>query len=225
MTRVVDLPSHKRPREKLVEKGSENLSDAELVAILLRAGYKGKNVIDIAKKLLKKLPANKLLDTTYNDLIKIKGISQAKACTILAAFELSKRAHKSFSSTLPIIKSPQDAVDQLSELRNYKKEYFIALYLNIRGQLVHKETISVGTLSQSLVHPREVFKPAINNLAEAIVVAHNHPSNNIEPSKEDVLVTENLVRSGKILDIKLKDHLIITKDSYFSFKEKGMIHG
>ena len=224
MPKIKDLPKHKRPREKLLEKGVENLTNSELLAILLRTGIKGKSVLEIARIILKKYKLKGLLSIQKENLKKITGINDSKICTVLAAFELTKRATKSFKNTLPVINSIQSALDQLSELRNYKKEHFIALYLNARKQMIGKETISIGSLNTSLVYPRDVFQPAIKNFAETIIIAHNHPSNDKKPSKEDILVTENLARSGKILDIKLKDHLIITKDDYFSFQEKGMIH-
>ena len=128
-----------------------------------------------------------------------------------------------FDDSLPILDSPRAIVDQLSDLRKKKKEYFIALYLNARNQLIHRDTVSVGTLTASLVHPREVMQPAISHFASSVIVAHNHPSNSLEPSKEDIVLTENLVRAGKILDIALLDHVIVTERDYFSFKQKGMI--
>lgn len=224
MPKIKDLPRHKRPREKLLEKGPENLSSHELLAVLLRTGTKGKSALEIAKLILKKYKLEGLLSIQKESLKIIAGIDDSKTCTILAAFELTKRATKSFKNTLPIINSIQNALDQLSELRIYKKEHFIVLCLNARKQMICKETISIGSLNTNMVYPRDVFKPAISNYAETIIVAHNHPSNDKKPSREDVLVTENLVRSGNILDIKVKDHLIITKDDYFSFQEKGMIY-
>jgi len=137
---------------------------------------------------------------------------------------LSKRATKSFSQNLPIVDSPQKAVDQLTHIRNKNKEHFVAFYLNARNQLTHLETISIGTLTTSLVHPREVFAPALAHHAAGIILAHNHPSDNLDPSKEDILLTENLVRSGRILNIAVHDHIIVTATNYFSFKQKGMIY-
>ncbi|MDO8745979.1 MAG: DNA repair protein RadC, partial [Candidatus Brocadiaceae bacterium] len=196
MAKIKDLPLHKRPREKLSEKGAENLSDAELLAILIRTGRAGRSALDIAKDTLKKYPLSKLLAVSKDDLVSIKGLEETKAITIKAALELGPRVANSFSDALPIIDSPKAIVDQLADLRGKQKEYFMALYLNARNQLIHKETISVGTLTASLVHPREVFEPAIRHFASSVVLAHNHPSNNPEPSEEDVQLTENLVRAG-----------------------------
>jgi len=224
MTRIKDLPKHRRPREKLSEKGAEGLSNTELLAILIRTGRSGKSALDIARETLKKYPLSKLSTITKDELISIKGLEDAKAVTIKAALELGLRAGKLFDDSLPILDSPKAIVDQLSELRKKKKEYFIALYLNARNQLIHRDTISVGILTASLVHPREIMQPAIACFASSVIVAHNHPSNNPEPSKEDILITENLVRAGKILDITLQDHIIVTNRDYFSFRQKGMIY-
>ncbi|MDP1760152.1 MAG: DNA repair protein RadC [Candidatus Woesebacteria bacterium] len=223
MTKIKDLPKHKRPREKLFEKGAENLSDTELLAILIRTGRAGKSALDIAKDVLKKYPISKLLTTSVNNLLSIKGVESAKAITIKAALELGQRATGSFNDLLPILDSSKVIVAQLTDLRGKQKEYFIALYLNARNQMIYKETISVGTLTASLVHPQEVFEPAIRHFASSIVIAHNHPSNSLEPSEEDIKLTEKLIQSGTILDIEVLDHIIITDDGYISFKEKGLL--
>ena len=223
MAKIKDLPKHKRPREKLSEKGAENLSDAELLAILIRTGRAGKSALDIAKETLKKYPLTKLLAVPKDDLVSIKGLEETKAITIKAALELGQRAVGSFNDSLPILDSPEAIAAQLADLRDKQKEYFMALYLNARNQLIHKETISVGTLTASLVHPREVFEPAIRHFASSVVLAHNHPSNNPEASEEDIQLTEKLVRAGMILDIALLDHIIITNNGYTSFKEKGLV--
>ncbi len=222
--KIKDLPKHKRPREKLAEKGAENLSDVELLAILIRIGRAGRSALDIAMEALKKYPLSKLLTVSKNDLLSIKGIGATKAITIKAALELGQRAVGSFNDSLPILDSPKAIVDQLSDLRGKQKEYFMVLYLNARNQLIYKETISVGTLTASLVHPREVLEPAIKYFASSVILAHNHPSNNAEPSKEDILITENMVRAGKIIGIEVLDHLIITTHNYLSFRQKGMIY-
>ena len=223
MTKIKDLPKHKRPREKLSEKGAENLSDVELLAILIRAGRAGKSALDIARETLKKYPLSKLLAVTKDELTKIKGLEDTKAITIKAALELGSRAVGSYHDSLPILASVKDTVAQLSNLRGKQKEYFMALYLNARKQLIYKEIISIGTLTETLVHPREVFEPAISHLASSIILAHNHPSKNTEVSDEDIKLTEKLIQSGTILDIEVLDHIIITDDGYISFKEEGLL--
>jgi len=223
MTKIKDLPKHKRPREKLSERGAENLSDAELLAILIRTGRAGKSALAIAKDTLKKYPISKFLTVTKDELISIKGLENTKAITIKAALELGRRAVASFSDSLPILDSVRATVAQLADLRGKQKEYFVVLYLNARKQLVHKETISIGTLTETLVHPREVFEPAIRHFASGVILAHNHPSKNMEVSHADIKLTEKLIQSGAILDMEVLDHIIVTDDGYVSFKEKGLL--
>lgn len=223
VSKIKDLANHEMPREKMMEKGTANLRDSELMAILLRTGIKGKGVIRLSQEILQKFPTKTLLSLSYNELSKIKGIGPGKACLLLSAFELTKRALKIEDNNLPTIVSAKDAVAQLQDLRQAKKEHFVVLYLNARNQLVHKETISIGTLDASLVHPREVFKPAIDCLTTAVIVAHNHPSGDPEPSENDIELTRRLRQAGEILGIELLDHIIITKDKFNSFKEMKII--
>ena len=223
MAKIKDLPKHERPREKLIEKGVENLRDSELMAVLLRTGIEGKNVLKISGEILRKFPKKKLLALDFEKLSKIKGIGKAKACLLLSAFELTKRALGVEDNNLPAINNAKDAVAQLQELRTAKKEHFVVLYLNARNQLIHKETISVGTLNASLVHPREVFYPAIEHLAVSIIVAHNHPSGDAEASEDDIKLTKRLAEAGKVLGIEVVDHIIVAKNEFMSFKKKGII--
>lgn len=211
---IRDLPRHEQPREKLIEKGPTNLRDVELMAILLRVGIAGRDVIKVSSDILNKFPKKKLLALDYEKLSKIKGIGPGKACLLLAAFELTKRALEVEDNNLPHINSARDAMAQLLELRTAKKEHFVVLYLNARNQLVHKETISIGTLNASLVHPREVFKPAIEQLAVSIIVAHNHPSGGAEASEADIMLTKRLREAGECLGIEVVDHLIITERDF-----------
>jgi len=221
--KIKDLPKAERPREKLIAKGSENLKDSELLAILLRTGRAGKNVIEIASQILSKYSKKRLLQMTYEDLLKIGGIDSAKATTLLAAFELSKRAMEVNDTNLPTIIDAKDAMAQLMDLREVKREHFVALYLNARNQLVHKETISMGTLNANLVHPREVLEPALKYSAANIMVAHNHPSGDPKPSEDDMEITKRLVEVGKIMGVELLDHVIIATNSHFSFKEEKLL--
>jgi len=221
--KIKDLPKSDRPREKLVAKGAENLKDSELLAILLRTGKAGKNVIEIASQILTKHSKKRLLQMTYQDLVKIGGIDSAKATTLLAAFELSKRALEVNDTNLPTINDAKDAVAQLADLRDLKKEHLVALYINARNKLIHRDLVSVGTLNANLVHPREVFEPAIARASAQVIVAHNHPSGDPEPSEDDLIITKKLVDGGKLLDIELIDHIIITKTGYLSFKDKKLI--
>ena len=221
--KIKDLPKSDRPREKLIAKGAENLKDSELLAILLRTGKTGKNVIEIASQILSKYSKKRLLQMTYDDLSKISGIDSAKATTLLAAFELSKRALEVNDTNLPVINTARDAAAQLSDMRDLKKEHFVALYLNAKNQLVHKETISMGTLNANLVHPREVFEPALKHSAAQIIAAHNHPSGDPKPSEDDIELTKRLTDAGKMMGIEIMDHVIVSKNSHFSFKEEKLL--
>jgi len=221
--RLKDTPKANRPRERLIVKGAENLKDSELLAILLRTGKAGKNVIEIASQILSKYSKKRLLQMSYDDLVKIGGIDSAKATTLLAAFELSKRTLEVDDSSLPTISTPKDAVAQLTELRHNKKEHFVALYLNAKNEMVHKETISMGTLNANLVHPREVFEPALKYSAASIMVAHNHPSGDPKPSEDDLEITKRLMEAGKMMGVEVLDHVIVAKNSHFSFKEEKLL--
>ncbi|MDD2786426.1 MAG: DNA repair protein RadC [Patescibacteria group bacterium] len=221
--KIKDLPKSDRPREKLIAKGAENLKDSELLAILLRTGKAGKNVIEIASQILSKYSKKRLLQMTYEDLSKIGGIDSAKATTLLAAFELSKRALEVNDTNLPVINTAKDAAAQLTDMRDLKKEHFVVLYLNAKNQLVHKETISMGTLNANLVHPREVFEPALKYSAAQIIAAHNHPSGDPKPSDDDLEVTKRLTEAGKMMGIEIMDHVIVSKNSHLSFKEEKLL--
>lgn len=189
----------------------------------MRTGYRGKNVLELASQLLKKYPNEKLFNLSYKQLSSLKGIGKAKASTILSAKELFHRIYRSNKISVPIIKTPYDAIAQVNEIRTRKKENFVALYLNARNEVLHKEFISIGILDTSIVHPREVFAPAIENRAAGIILLHNHPSNDLEPSDNDKKITSKLKEGGEILGIEIIDHIIITSDSYLSFKEQNLL--
>ena len=220
---IRELPKVERPREKLIQKGTQNLKDEELLAILLRTGVEGKSAIQTAKQILNKYSKKRLLKLNYEDLIEIKGIGPAKACTILAAIELVKRALKIGEETLPKIQSIKDVIAQFSYLREKTREHLAALYLNARNELVFKKHIFVGTLDANIAHPREIFEQALTNHASAVILVHNHPSGDPEPSKADLEITKRIVEAGKIMGIDVLDHIIITKTKAFSFKEKKLI--
>ena len=222
--KISDIPPVDRPREKLKAKGAQNLKDAELLAILLGTGYQGKNVLQLAKLILSKYPRKKFLNLTYDELIKTKGISQAKACNILSAVELTKRALKfKDDDTLPVIKSVKDVVAQSVYMRDKKREHFQVLFLNARNEMVFKRPMFVGTLNANLVHPRDIFEEAVKQQAASLILVHNHPSSDPEPSEDDITVTKRLVEAGKIMGIEILDHIIIAKGKVFSFSEKKML--
>jgi DNA repair protein RadC len=219
---IKDLPQHERPREKLMAKGAENLKDKELLAILLRTGHQGKNAVEVAEYILRKYTKKKLTTLSYQDIVRIVGIDSGKACALLSAFELSKRALDKEDNSLPVIKTAKDAVNHLQNIRDKQKEHLVALFLNARQQLIHRETISVGTLDANLVHPREVFYPAVQNPVSGVIVAHNHPSGDLSPSSEDRDITDRLKQAGDILGIDLIDHIIVSREGYKSMKEENI---
>ena len=219
--KIKDLPEFERPREKLIKKGAKALKKEELLAILLRTGLKGKNALEVADDILVKYGDKKLLNASYEELRNIHGVGLTKAAQILAAIELGSRLFKEKSEKEIYINSSEDAIKELAHIKENKKENFVVLYLDARNKLIYKETVSIGSLNANLVHPREVFEPAVRYLAAQIVLAHNHPSGDPEPSEDDLLLTKKLVESGKILGIEVFDHIIVAKDGFFSFKNKG----
>jgi DNA repair protein RadC len=219
--KIKDLPKIERPREKLEKYGPEKLSNSELLAILLGTGTKGVNVVELANKILKKFNGDKISKANVAELKNTFGLGTAKACEIVACFELGKRLLNGKKAVLLL--SPQDVWNELRDIRDNKKEHFVIFFLDTRNQEIKREIISVGTLNSSLVHPREVFEPAVKHLASHVIIAHNHPSGNSEPSEEDLDITKRLVESGKLLGIEIADHVVVTPASYFSFKEKNIL--
>ncbi|MBM4177694.1 DNA repair protein RadC [Candidatus Gribaldobacteria bacterium] len=221
---IKTLPKSERPREKLIERGVKNLKDEELLAILLSTGVKGKNVVKVAEELLKKYPKAKLFKLSFVELAKNEGVGQAKACVILAAQELVKRALEIKDEIAPKIVSVEDIVAQAIYMRDKQREHFMVLYLNGRNELIFKKPMFVGTLNANLVHPREIFLEALKQNAACLVFCHNHPSGDPTPSKIDLEVTNRLVEAGKIMGIDVLDHLIISKTRVFSFRESGLFN-
>jgi DNA repair protein RadC len=220
--KITDIPEIERPREKLLSRGSENLKLEELYAILIRSGRKGLNALEIGASLTKKFSLPSLQKITFEELSSIEGIDISKACTLLAAIELGKRLCAGKDTQIRI-NTPEDSLPLLSEIKLQKKEHFVVIYLNARQEVIHKEVVSVGTLNASLVHPREVFEPALKHLASVILLAHNHPSGDEEPSDADISITKRLSDVGKLMGIEVMDHIIITGARYYSFREHNMI--
>lgn len=223
MPKIKDIPKVDRPREKLIAKGSRSLHKNELLAIILRTGVKGKNVLQLAEDILSKYGDKKLINVSFNELRNIHGVGPSKAAQIISAIELGKRLYKEKMEKEVYIHTSDDVLKEVDHLKENKKENFVVLYLDARNKLIYKETVSIGTLNASMVHPREVFEPAVQYLAAQIIVVHNHPSGDPEPSEDDLIITKRLVEAGKIMGIEVNDHIIITKNSFFSFKEKGLI--
>ncbi len=208
-----------KPREKLEKYWAQNLEWTELVAIILGSWIKWIDVFALSRKVFAFIEEKKE-NLKMEDLLSIKWIWKVKAMQIIASFELAKRY---FIKTDVIIRNIADILKEVSEYRNKKQEYFLTLTLDGAGRLISKRVITIWLLNQSLVHPREVFADAIEERANSIIFIHNHPSNSKEPSIEDKIVTKNLLEAGKILWINVLDHLIITNEDYFSFRENWLI--
>lgn len=221
MARIKDLPKIERPREKLIRYGPEKLSTSELLAILLRTGGKGINVVELANNILKKFSGDGLGKANVKELRNTFGLGIAKACEIVACFELGRRLLQHKQSVLLL--SPKDVWEELKDIRDNKKEHFVIFFLDARNQEIKREIISIGSLNANLVHPREVFEPAVRYLAAQIIIAHNHPSGDPEPSEDDLVITKQLVDAGKLLGIELKDHVIVSNETFFSFTEHKLL--
>lgn len=202
-----------RPREKMSQYGPAKLSDLELLMAVIGSGVKQADVSKISQQILKILK-QKGGNLNRDDLTGVKGLGEAKIAVFLANFELAKRYL--LDDDRPTIDSPKKAVDQLTDIRNKKQEYLVCLTLDGANKLITKRTITIGTLTSSLVHPREVFADAISDRSASIILAHNHPSGNSEPSQADIDVTNRLREAGELIGIKLIDHIIVTKSSWQS---------
>lgn len=224
---VKDLPLNERPREKLLAKGAQSLNNAELLALLLKTGTKKESVVRLAERLLSSYKERELSGIAglgVQDLCKIKGIGEAKASVVLAALELGKRLAESPPEDRTVVSSAKDAADYvMARLRYETKENFMVMLLNSKNHVLAVPTVSVGSLSASIVHPREVLRAALGYAAASMILIHNHPSGDPSPSAEDLAVTEMLVDAGDVMGIRVLDHVIIGDNKYVSLKNKGFI--
>lgn len=214
MARMKDFPKVDMPREKLEKYGPEKIRDHELLAILFGSGIKGLNVLELSKRVLRKVEKVGIEKISFKDLVEERGLGKAKALQVIALLELGKRL--TTKERLEIL-SPEDVWKLCTDFRESKKEHFVAFYLDTQGRVIERQIVSIGTLDASLVHPREVFEPAVSLHAASVIVAHNHPSGSLEPSSADVILTKRLIESGKILGISLQEHIIISGTGYQSF--------
>ncbi len=222
---VHDLPLSERPRERLLKLGVEALSTQEILSLILGRGIKGESVIVTAQNLLKEFGNLKgIANASIEELIQIKGIGQAKAAQLKAAFELAKRLENFPEETLkPVIKSPEDVIKVMKKhFKGKKKEHFWILSLDTRNRLINSKEVSVGSLDSTIVHPREVFKEAISASAASVIFVHNHPSGDPEPSEEDIKLTKRLVQAGDIIGIDVLDHIILGDRKYLSLKARNL---
>lgn len=222
---IRDVPPHDRPRERMIADGPRSLSTHELLAILLRTGTKEESVLQLSNRILNEFEGLRLLkDASLEEITSIHGIGSAKAIQLMAAVEIGRRIGRLKYEDRFMIRSPEDAANyMMEEMRFLSQEHFVCLYLNTKNQIMHKQTLFIGSLNASIVHPREVFKEAFRRSAASIICLHNHPSGDPAPSREDIDVTKRLVECGKILGIDVLDHLIIGEKKYVSLKEKGYL--
>ena len=231
-SRIKDLPQHERPRERLAEHGADALTDAELIAILLRTGLRGQSAVDVGRALIQRFGTlSELSRATLEELQEIRGVGRDKAIALKAAFTLARRMAAEIQAAAPLLDRPTAVADLLrEECRPYTVEHFYALLLDTRRRLLRKVALTRGTLDAAIVHPRDVFRHAVAANASAVVLVHNHPSGDPTPSKADITVTRDLIRAGRLLKIEVLDHVILGRRTdererdYFSFKEHGYFY-
>ena len=212
-----DLPTEDRPRERLIAHGPESLSSAELLAVILTTGTQKEDVLTMSQRILKEYGDKGVLSqTNANKLSEDLHIPLGKATQIIASAELGRRFFTKNEASAPIIRTAKEVYEHVREMTSLSKEHLRGIYLNSHYKMIHEEVISIGTVDANMVHPREVFKPALDYSAAAVILIHNHPSGDVTPSLADIEVTKQLVQAGKLLGIELIDHLIVTKTSYIS---------
>ena len=219
MKNIKDLPAHNRPREKLKERGASALTDEELVAAILGRGVEGQDLRTISRSVAK-LIRNHRENLTIEHLTAVRGMGLAKAAQILSAFELARRY---LIKDAVKVTGAQDVIPLLADIADKKQEHFVCISLNGAHEVIEKRIVTIGLVDRSPVHPREVYADVISDRAAAVIFAHNHPSGDLKPSNSDLKIHEQLTEAGKILGIRVLDHIIVTKKGYFSFQEAGLI--
>ena len=226
-TSIKEWPEDERPREKLLKHGAAALSDSELLAILIKTGSGKQSAVDLAKKLLREYKSLRTLSgLSVADMKqqKFKGIGKVKAIVLAAAFEIARRLASSSKEDHAPIRTPEDVARQyIPQLRDLKQEVFMVLCLSSSNKIIQERTITKGLLNSSLTHPREVFREAILENAASVILLHNHPSGNLEPSREDIQITKQLVDAGRIIGISVQDHIIVGGDGFTSMMERGLM--
>ena len=218
--RIKDITLENRPRERLEKQGPQILSDAELLAIILKTGTKVENVIDMSNRLISKYGFDKLSSCSLKELCEIKGIGFAKACQIVAVFELSKR-HSRSQLQGNLIKTAKEVFEYYSpKMSSLDREQLVVLHLDTKNRVIKEEIVSVGALTGTIAHPREIFKSAIKESSHSIIIVHNHPSGDPTPSDEDLKMTERLMNAGELLGIKVLDHVIIGWEGWWSWESQ-----
>jgi DNA repair protein RadC len=218
--KILDLDESERPRERFKRLGANALSNAELLAIILRTGSKKENVVSLSQRILSIYPLEKIADLSLKELCSINGIGEAKALQIKAIFSLVNRKK---SSKIKKISSPKDVFEYFAEVRELKQEHFYVLHLNSKNEIISSKLIAIGTLNSVIIHPREVFKEAIRESAQSIILVHNHPSGDVTPSLQDKEITSKLEKTSETIGIDLLDHIIVGKEKWFSFDDEGKL--
>lgn len=223
--KITQWPKHDRPRERLLQQGPQHLTEAEFLGILIGKGTRKKTAIDIARELLDRYESlQKLFSRSPSELTTVKGIGSAKAAILSAAFELVRRIQSRKDADKPSFKRSSDVANYyLPLMRDLRKEVFKVLLLNRANRLIKEVFISEGTLDASIVHPRDVFREAFLEPAAGIILVHNHPSGNPNPSEEDLRITKQLVEAGRLLGIKVYDHIILAGEGYRSLADEGLL--
>jgi len=219
MKKIADIPDIDKPREKLIRRGASSLSDVELLAVIIGRGFPGKDVLQVASEIESRFKDD-LDKIGYEELVEIDGIGETKACQILASFELARRY---FGKKDVKITFPSDVLPFVRDISDKRQEHFVCLSLNGANEVIGNRVVTVGLLNSNQVHPREVFSDPIVDRAASIILVHNHPSGDTEPSQEDIAITKRLVEAGELLGIKIHDHVIVSKNGYTSMKERGVI--
>ncbi|TLS39419.1 RadC family protein [Pseudalkalibacillus caeni] len=222
---IRDFPQDQRPRERLMLEGPEFLSNQDLIAILLRTGTRNESVIQLSHRIVSHFEGlRRIKEASIEELTEISGIGPAKAVQLMAAIELGHRVFKLQTGNRYTIRSPEDGAKYvMDDMRFLNQEHFVCVYLNTKNQVIHQQTVFIGSLNASIVHPREVFKEAFRRSAASLICFHNHPSGDPSPSREDIEVTKRLAETGRVLGIELLDHIVIGDQKYVSLKEKGYV--
>jgi DNA repair protein RadC len=211
-----------RPREKLLRFGARGLSHAELIAILLGSGIRGRGVLRVAEDLVARYGAQGLAALSHQEWVANPGIGRARACQMMACLELGRRLTAPPGEE-PRVGTPAEAYALVRDLKTARKEHLVALYLDAQNRLLQRETVSIGTLNTTRTHPREVLQPAVVHSALAFILVHNHPSGSLDPSRDDVEFTRTMARAGELMGISLYDHIIVSRRGYVSLKERGLM--
>jgi len=219
---IRDMEEADRPRERLLTLGPGVLSDADLIAVLFGSGSSGESVLETATRVARSVNLRRLRQVAVEELLGVKGMGPARAGQLLAAAEIGRRLWPE-GDPIPLIRGPESVYELTHDIRRSNREHFVGFYLNSRNQVLRREIISIGSLNASIVHPREVFVPAIAVSAASLILAHNHPSGDATPSEEDLAITRRIHEAGRLLGIELLDHVVVAREAYMSFKERRLL--